>query len=102
MDMADRHEVVLEVATLRDAALLSNLLELYLHDLSEAFPVELGADELHVTAPRSRFHRAARGDGQGPLARISQAPADFGLSDGEGPNETAAVSRESWPVRRCE
>jgi len=35
MDMADRHEVVLEVATLRDAALLSNLLELYLHDLSE-------------------------------------------------------------------
>ena len=31
-------EVVLDVATPADAALLSNLLELYIHDLSETFP----------------------------------------------------------------
>ena len=64
MDMADRHEVVLEVATLRDAALLSNLLELYLHDLSETFPnIELGADgrfgydrlPLYWSEPERRF-----------------------------------------------
>jgi predicted acetyltransferase len=42
--MADQPEVVLDVATQRDAALLANLLELYLHDLSEAFPIELRAD----------------------------------------------------------
>jgi predicted acetyltransferase len=37
--------VTLEPATERDAALLENLLELYLHDLSEAFAsIELGAD----------------------------------------------------------
>jgi predicted acetyltransferase len=37
--------VSLEVATAADTLLLSNLLELYLHDLSEAFPfIELGPD----------------------------------------------------------
>ena len=46
--MVDPHEVALDVATPRDAALLSNLLELYLHDLSEVFPIEPGAD--------GRFH----------------------------------------------
>jgi predicted acetyltransferase len=43
--MVDPHEVVLDVATQRDGALLSNLLELYIHDLSEVFPtIELGDD----------------------------------------------------------
>lgn len=44
LDMANSDEVVLDAATLADAALLANLLELYLHDLSEAFPIEVGAD----------------------------------------------------------
>jgi predicted acetyltransferase len=42
--MTNSQEVVLDVATSRDAALLSNLLELYIHDLSAAFLVELGPD----------------------------------------------------------
>jgi len=43
--MPDFKEVSLDPATTTDAVLLSNLLELYIHDLSEAFPsVELGAD----------------------------------------------------------
>ena len=37
-------EVVVEPAMPRDAAALSNLLELYSHDLSEVFALELGAD----------------------------------------------------------
>jgi len=37
-------EVTLEVATASDAAVLSNLLELYSHDLSEVFELELGVD----------------------------------------------------------
>jgi predicted acetyltransferase len=37
--------VSLHVATERDAALLANLLELYVHDMSEVFPgVEVGSD----------------------------------------------------------
>lgn len=41
----DAHEIVLEAAASSDATLLSNLLELYIHDLSAAFPsVELGPD----------------------------------------------------------
>jgi predicted acetyltransferase len=43
--MAHTQEVLLDAATEADAALLSNLLELYIHDLSTAFPdIELGAD----------------------------------------------------------
>jgi predicted acetyltransferase len=43
--MVDPDEVVLNAATMQDAELLSNLLELYIHDMSEVFPnVELGAD----------------------------------------------------------
>lgn len=34
----------LEPIARRDAAVLGNLFELYLHDMSEAFPLELGAD----------------------------------------------------------
>lgn len=38
-------EVRLDIATASDAALLANLLELYVHDMSEVFPdIELGPD----------------------------------------------------------
>ena len=62
--MADAKEVVLEVATARDAPLLGNLLELYIHDLSEVFPaIELGPVgrfgyeklPLYWTEPERRF-----------------------------------------------
>ena len=36
--------VSLEPATESDSALLANLLELYMHDLSEAFAIQLGSD----------------------------------------------------------
>ncbi|WP_437608821.1 GNAT family N-acetyltransferase [Sorangium sp. So ce834] len=43
--MADFISVALEEATSADALLLSNLLELYIHDLSDVFPgLELGPD----------------------------------------------------------
>ena len=42
--MSNPHEVELEAATVADAALLANLLELYVHDLSAVFAIELGAD----------------------------------------------------------
>ena len=42
--MSDSHQVELEMATAANAALLSNLLELYIHDLSDIFTVELGPD----------------------------------------------------------
>jgi predicted acetyltransferase len=42
--MIDSHEVVLDVAAPGDGPALANLLELYAHDLSEAFALELGAD----------------------------------------------------------
>src|SRR5215831_5575094 len=38
------HEVVLDIATTSDAALIGDLLELYTHDLSDVFPVQLGED----------------------------------------------------------
>lgn len=64
MGMVDSEEVVLEAATIQDATLLSNLLELYIHDMSEVFPtVELGADgrfgydrlPLYWSEPERRF-----------------------------------------------
>ena len=62
--MTNPEEVTLEVALLRDFSLLANLLELYLHDLSEAFPsIELGPDgrfgyeklPLYWSEPQRRF-----------------------------------------------
>ena len=55
--------VTLEVATPETARLLANLLELYIHDLSEVFPVEIGADgrfrydklPLYWSEPEKRF-----------------------------------------------
>ena len=47
--MAIPNGVVLDVATPQDAPLLMNLLQLYIHDLSEAFPgVEPGPDGRYV------------------------------------------------------
>ena len=62
--MAELHEVFLEPATSAHADLLANLLELYLHDLSAAFPdVELGTNgrygysklALYWSEPERRF-----------------------------------------------
>jgi predicted acetyltransferase len=61
--MIESHEVVLDMALPRDAAVLANLLELYAHDLSEAFALELGADgrfgyeklPLYWSEPERRF-----------------------------------------------
>ena len=71
--MEDPEEVVLEAATPADATLLSNLLELYIHDLSAAFPsVELGPDgrfgykdlALYWSEPERRFPFLIRCDGR--------------------------------------
>src|SRR5436305_9127199 len=70
--MVDSQEVVLEVATPRDAPLLSNLLELYLHDLSEVFPIELSAEgrfgyerlSLYWSEPERRFPLFIKSNGQ--------------------------------------
>ena len=62
--MPELEDVSLAPATATDAGLLSNLLELYIHDLSAAFPgVELGADgrfgypplSLYWSEPERRF-----------------------------------------------
>jgi predicted acetyltransferase len=42
--MITSEEVTLQIATTGDATLLSNLLELYQYDLSEIFPIKIGAD----------------------------------------------------------
>ena len=62
--MADSLDVALDVAAPGDAGLLANLLELYVHDLSEVFPrIEIGADgrfgydplPLYWSEPERRF-----------------------------------------------
>src|ERR1700738_3100214 len=62
--MPSLQEVVLDVAAPRDAALLAKLLELYIHDLSDAFPdIEPGHDgrfgyehlPLYWSEPERRF-----------------------------------------------
>ena len=42
--MVIARDVTLQAATIGDHAVLSNLLELYVHDMSEIFPVRVGAD----------------------------------------------------------
>ena len=69
--MAAEH-VAIEPATLADAALLANLLELYLHDLSEVFPIEPGLDGRfgypklpgYWSEPEQRFPFLIRADGK--------------------------------------
>jgi predicted acetyltransferase len=84
----DPAAVALEVATLADAPLLANLLELYIHDLSEAFAVEVGSDgrfgydrlPLYWKEPDKRFpfliRRAGRTVGFALAMRGSPASDD--------------------------
>ena len=71
--MTASQKVFLEVATVEEAPLLANLLELYIHDLSEVFPsVEVGADgrfgypklPLYWSEPDRRFPYLIRHGGQ--------------------------------------
>ena len=71
MEMTHQQLVTLEPATPQDATLLEKLLELYLHDLSEAFPaIEVGADgrvgyeklALYWSEPERRFPFLIRDD----------------------------------------
>jgi predicted acetyltransferase len=70
--MPDSHRIDLEAATVADAALLSNLVELYIHDLSDLFPVELGPDgrfgygklPLYWAEPERRFPFLVKCDGR--------------------------------------
>lgn len=91
--MADSQEIALDVATPRDAVLLSNLLELYAHDLSEAFALELGADgrfgydklPLYWSEPQRRFpfliRRGTRVVGFALVTRGSPASDDPDVLD---------------------
>jgi hypothetical protein len=42
--MIDLQEVTLDIATASSAPILANLLELYVHDLSGVFAIDIGAD----------------------------------------------------------
>jgi predicted acetyltransferase len=72
-DVVDDEPITLERATQADAQLLSNLLELYIHDLCDVFPsVELGPDgrfgypklALYWSEPASRFAYLVRSGGR--------------------------------------
>jgi predicted acetyltransferase len=71
--VTDQSETRLDAATLSEASVLANLLELYLHDLSGAFPaVQLGADgrfgypglPLYWSEPERRFPFLIRAAGR--------------------------------------
>jgi predicted acetyltransferase len=72
MSPVSAQDVALEVATPRDAPILSNLLELYSHDLSDVFALELDADgrfgyerlPLYWSEPERRFPFLIRCSGQ--------------------------------------
>ena len=89
-------EVVLEPATQRDTAVLSNLLELYSHDLSDVFALEPGADgrfgyeKLHLywSEPENRFPFLIRAGTQlGGFALVTRGspasddPGDFDIAE---------------------
>jgi predicted acetyltransferase len=72
-DGADPGEVVLDVATSSDSALISNLLQLYIHDLSAVFPnIRMGDDgrfgydklERYWSDPEGHFPFLIRCDGR--------------------------------------
>ena len=85
--MVDPQSVELEVANRETARLLSNLLELYLHDMSEIFPIELGADglfrydrlPLYWSEPEKRFPFLIRSGGR--LAGFALATRGSPASD---------------------
>ena len=92
--MADSTDIVLNAATAGDVDLLSNLLELYIHDLSAAFPsVEMGPDgrfgysklALYWSEPDRRFpfliRSAARVVGFALATRGSPASDDPNVFD---------------------
>lgn len=85
--------VTLETAASGDAELLGNLLELYLHDLSEVFPIEPGLDgrfgyhklPLYWSEPEKRFpfliRRAGNAVGFAFVTRGSPATDDPDVLD---------------------
>jgi len=87
--------VTLDAAASAEARLLANLLALYMHDMSEIFPVEVGADgrfaydklPLYWSEPERRFPFLIRAGGK--LAGF--ALATRGLS-GEGATELLDVA----------
>ena len=94
--MIDSQTIVLDVATPHDAPLIANLLELYAHDLSQAFNLELGADgrfgyhelSLYWSTPERRFpfviRRGIRIVGFALIARgspASDSPEDFDVAE---------------------
>jgi len=79
-----RSEIILEAAGPSDTSLLSNLLELYIHDLSDVFPdIELGPDGrfgynkhfLYWAEPDRRFAFLIKCDGRIALPRSRSGPA---------------------------
>lgn len=91
--MPTSDEVTLDAATPSDATLLANLLELYIHDMSEFFPIEPGADgrfgydrlPLYWSEPHRRFpfliRSGARVVGFALVARGSPASDDPDVLD---------------------
>jgi len=83
-------EVALVPAAVEDTHLLTNLMELYLHDLSEAFLIELGADgrfgyeslSLYWSEPERRFPFFIRyGERTVGFVLITRAADDPGAYD---------------------
>jgi predicted acetyltransferase len=70
--MTDPPQVSLELASPRDAPRIANLMELYLHDMSETFPIEVGDDgrfgyeklPLYWSEPDRRFPFLIHADGR--------------------------------------
>jgi predicted acetyltransferase len=85
--MVDSQSAALEVASRDDAPLLSNLLELYLHDMSDFFPIEVAADgrfhydrlPLYWSEPEKRFPFLIRSGGR--LAGFALATRGSPASD---------------------
>jgi hypothetical protein len=86
--VVDSHQVVLEVAAPDRTEVLRNLLGLYMHDLSDSFPIKLGADgrfvyenlSLYWSDPETRFpfliHSGAELAGFALVTRGSPATDD--------------------------
>jgi predicted acetyltransferase len=95
-------EVALDLATLADAALLSNLLELYIHDLSAIFAVDLGPDgrfgysklPLYWSEPERRFPFLIRSNSR--VVGLALATLGSPVSD----DPTAFDVAEFFVVRR--